>query len=160
MKNSPSSGQDPLKKRGVVYQLMCPASGCPQSYIGMTTLLLSKRLCVHLQEDAVFQHFNREHGALQRQHLLQNVKILDGDTSQRRLRYKEALHILQLKPSLNVTQETLLLPTTIRRHQRRPLDNAPVSGTPASPRRPTDNAPVRETLPSLSRENLDQPRGD
>ena len=152
MKNSPSSGQDLLKKRGVVYQLMCPASGCPQSYIGMTTLRLSKRLSVHLQEGAVFQHFNSEHGALRRQHLLQNVKVLDGDTNQRRLRYKEALHILQMKPSLNVTQETLLLPTTIRRQARRPAHNALASDPSLSPRRPMSNPPVRE--------NPRAPRGD
>ena len=128
MRNSPlPNGSDPLKKRGLVYQILCPANGCRHSYIGMTTTRLSKRIAVHLQEGAVYQHFAREHGTLQRQQLLQKVSILDGDVDHRRLRYKEALCILQFKQSLNVTQETLLLPTTLRRATRR----APATSSPS-----------------------------
>ena len=85
----------------------------------MSSTRLSKRVSVHLQEGAVYQHYLREHGGrMQRQELISNVKVLDNDLDRQRLRYKEALYILQLKPTLNVTQETLLLPTTIRREPR------------------------------------------
>ena len=60
MKNSPRVCDDPLKKHGVVFQIVCPANGCNHSYIGMTTTKLSKRL--HLQEGNFHQHFVRSHG--------------------------------------------------------------------------------------------------
>ena len=50
MKNSPRVDEDPMKKHGVVYRIICPENGCTHSYIGMTTTRLSKRLSVHLQE--------------------------------------------------------------------------------------------------------------
>ena len=43
------------------------------------------------------------------------MKILDQDRGLCRLRFKEALYIMKLNPSLNVTQEDLILPTNIRR---------------------------------------------
>ena len=118
-KNSPPAPRDPLKRHGVVYHIICPWNGCHHSYVGMSSTRLSKRISVHLQEGAVYQHYLREHGGrMQRQELINNVKVIDSDSARQRLRYKEALHILQLKPTLNVTQETLLLPTTIRREPR------------------------------------------
>ena len=59
----------------------------------------------------------RTQGELLKPTLLQATSIIDSDSNQRRLRLKEALHILRLKPSLNVTQETFLLPTNIRRNR-------------------------------------------
>ena len=123
-KNSPPAPTDPLKRHGVVYQILCPSNGCRHSYVGMSSTRLSKRISVHLQEGAVYQHHLREHGGLmQRQELINNVKVIDNDTDRQRLRYKEALYILQLKPTLNVTQETLLLPTTVRREPRPNQEN-------------------------------------
>ena len=122
MKNSPHRNNDPMKKRGVVYQILCPQVGCNQSYVGMTTTLLSKRVAVHLQEGAVFQHLTRDHGvAPQRENIVKNTTIIEEEKDSRRLRYKEALAILERKPPLNTTQETLLLPTTCRRNPSRPL---------------------------------------
>ena len=126
MKNSPRVDEDPLKKHGVVYRIICPADGCSHSYIGMTTTRLSKRLSVHLQEGNFHQHYNRIHGELPRTTLLQATSIIDQDSDRRRLRLKEALHIMRLKPTLNVTQETLLLPTNIRRN-RPPTTRAPAT---------------------------------
>ena len=64
----------------------------------------------------------------------------------RRLRYKEALAILLRKPSLNVTHETLLLPTTIRRNPRPHLEV------------PRDNSPTRRYNPSVTQPpNIDNP---
>ena len=79
MKNSLRTDSDPLKKHGVVYQILCPANGCNHSYIGMTTTRLSKRLAVHLQEGNFYQHFMQHHGGLQRPQLLQSTSIIDKD---------------------------------------------------------------------------------
>ena len=116
MKNSPQTNSKLLKKHGVVYHILCPADGCSHSYIGMTTIKFSKRLVVHLQEGNFHQLYVRNHGALQRPLLLRSTSTIDKDTDQCHLRLREALHILHLKPALNVTQEMLLLPTTIRRN--------------------------------------------
>ena len=56
MKKSPWVDEDPLKKHGVIYHIICPANGCTHSYIGMTITKLSKRLSVHLQEGNSYQH--------------------------------------------------------------------------------------------------------
>ena len=116
MKNSPRVDVDPLKKHGVVYCILSPANGCTHSYIGLITTKLSKRLCIHLQEGNFYQHYMKTLGELQRPTLLQAISIIDRDSDRRRLRLKEALHILRLEPSLNVTQETLL-PINIRRNR-------------------------------------------
>ena len=49
-----------------------------------------------------------------------------------RLRLREALHIMRLKPTLSVTQETLLLPTTIRRNRPRDIQYPVAVGIHAS----------------------------
>ena len=77
MKNSPRVDEDPLKKHGVVYRIICPEDGCTHSYIGMTTTRLSKRLSVHLQEGNFHQHYTRTHGELLRTTLLQAISIRD-----------------------------------------------------------------------------------
>ena len=76
MKNSPPTNSDPLKRHSVVYRILCPVNGCNHSYIGMTTIKLSKRLTVHLQEGNFHQHYMRHHGALQRPLLLQSTRSL------------------------------------------------------------------------------------
>ena len=91
MKNSPRVDEDPLKKHGVVYRIICPVNGCTHSYIGMTTTRLSKRLSIHLQEGNFHQHYTRTHGELLRTTLLQATFIIDRDSDRRRLRLKEAL---------------------------------------------------------------------
>ena len=62
-------------------------------------LSASKRLSVHLQEGNFFKHFRQHHGVLQRPALLENTSIIDRDQDQRRLRLREALHIMKLKPT-------------------------------------------------------------
>ena len=116
MKNSPGVDEDPLKKPGVVYCIICPVNGCTHSYISMTTTKLPKRLSVHLQEGNFHQHYTRTLGELLRPTLLHASSIIDRDSDRRQLRLKEALQVLRLKPTLNVTQETFLLPTNIRRN--------------------------------------------
>ena len=62
MKNNPFPISDDLKKRMVVYYFKCPhEGGCPHTYVGMTTMRLSKRISCHGQEGAIFQHFTEKH---------------------------------------------------------------------------------------------------
>ena len=157
MKNSPQMDSDPLKKHGVVYCIICPENGCNHSYIGMTTTRFSKRLSVYLQEGNFFQHFRQHHGVLQRTALLENTTIIDKDQDWRRLRLREALHIMKLKPTLNITQETLLLPTNVRR-TRPPRDEetTPVEIPVRTPAGPTTNQ--NPEIPVGAAENHNQTR--
>ena len=140
MKNSPQVDSDPLKKHGVVYHIICPENGCNHSYIGMTTIRLSKRLFVHLQEGNFFQHFRHHHRVFRRPALLENTSIIDRDQDRQRLCLREALHIMKLKPTLNITQETLLLPTNICR-TRPPRDEENTSrNTRKNTCRPSDQS--------------------
>ena len=137
MKNSPAVDSDPLKRHGVVCHILCPADGCNHPYVGMTTTKLSKWLAVHLQEGNFHQHYVRNHDALRRPLLLQSTTILDKDEDRRHLQLREALHIMHLKPTLNITQETFLLPTNIKRHQlinnKEPAAEGITVRAPASP---------------------------
>ena len=117
----------------------------------MTTTRLSKRLSVHLQEGNFHQHYTRAHGELLKTTLLQGTSIIDRDSDQRRLRLREALHILWLKPTLNVTQETLLLPTNIQR-------NRPTAETTPAAEGAAVRAPEPERAPVLISANQ-WPRG-
>ena len=154
MNNSPLACSDPLKKHGVVYQITCPANGCNHSYIGMTTTKLWKRLSVHLQEGNFHQHYIRSHGDLRRPLLLESAQILDQDRSRRRLRLKEALYIMKLKPSLNVTQEDLILPANISR-QRPTRNEAQTAGIPVRAPPPPERG--REDVGANQRPGIPQP---
>ena len=112
LRNSPASPSSDMKKRNVVYLFRCQEVRCPHSYVGMTTTRLSKRLSCHLQEGAIYKHFQQEHNkVLTRDILVSSTKILDYAPDHVRLRFLEALHILESKPTLNKTDEVLLLPT-------------------------------------------------
>ena len=114
LKNNPSPPPEDLKKRNVVYRFKCPEVGCAHSYIGLTTTKLTKRIACHLQEGNIYNHFRRAHNKRSsRTDVTEAKEIIDAVQDPKRLRYLEALHILEIKPSLNVTQETLLLPTTL-----------------------------------------------
>ena len=112
LRNNPAPPPSDMKKRNVVYLFRCPEVRCPHSYIGMTTTRLSKRLSCHLQEGAIYKHFQQEHSkTLTRDTIVNSTEVLDIAPDHKRLRYLEALNILQLKPTLNTAQEALLLPT-------------------------------------------------
>ena len=114
MKNSPTTCQDMIKQRNVVYHFKCPIMGCSQDYIGMTTMRLSKRISCHLQEGAINNHLKRAHNTkLPRDRLIDSIQIIDRENDQKRLRFLEALHILEKKPSINCTDEPLLLPSLL-----------------------------------------------
>ena len=103
-----------LKQRNVVYHFKCPIVRCSHDYIGMTTMRLTKRLSCHLQEGAIFNHVKRHHNTqISREQLINSTSIIDRESDAKRLRYLEAIHILGKKPSINYTDEPLLLPTLI-----------------------------------------------
>ena len=119
LRNNPAPPLSDMKRRNVVYLFKCPEVRCPHSYIGMTTTRLSKRLSCHLQEGAIYKHFQQEHSKpLTRDVIVESTKILDTASDTLRLRFLEALYILELKPTLNTTQEALLLPTTLQETSR------------------------------------------
>ena len=72
------------------------------SYIGMTTTTLSRRLTMHLQSGAIKAHFQQKHGsAPTRQDLVDNTRVLHRDSDAGRLSILEALLILERKPAIN-----------------------------------------------------------
>ena len=116
MKNSPANANDDLKRHHVVYQYNCQVRGCPHFYIGMTTMRASKRISCHVQEGAIHLHHVRHHGSRpSRDQIIEGFKILEQCQDPNRLRILEALYILQLKPTLNTTNEVLILPTLAQR---------------------------------------------
>ena len=79
MKNSLQMDNDTVKKHGNVYQIICSADGCNNSYVGMMTTKLSKRLAVHLQEGNFYQHYIQSHGIIRKPLLLQSTSVIDRD---------------------------------------------------------------------------------
>ena len=114
LKNNPAPHPDMLKKRNVVYRFTCPVERCPHIYIGMTTMRFSKRISCHVQEGAIHSHFNNIHNCTPtRDRILSGFEVIDNNSDPKRLRYLEAIYILNEKPSLNCTQEPLLLPSIV-----------------------------------------------
>ena len=114
LKNSPSLPTNTLKRNNVVYLFRCPIVRCNHEYIGLTTMKLSKRISCHAQEGNIFNHFKNAHSTRLTTNMLRSsFEIIDHNPCAKRLRYLEALHILEKKPSLNATQEQLLLPSII-----------------------------------------------
>ena len=137
MKNSLRVDEDPLKVHRVVYEILCLADSCNHSYVGMTTTKLSKRL------------FVRSHRVLRRPLLLQATTIIDHDQNRHCLPFKEALHIMKLKPSLNIMQENLIFPTSIRRQCPTRNKNQVAAGIPV-------RAPEPERVPEPMAANQHQ----
>ena len=116
LKNNPAPHPSDMKKRNVVYQFKCPAVGCTHSYIGLTTTRLTKRISCHLQEGNIYKHFTSYHNhPPARECLIKSIEVIDTAPDPKRLRYLEAIYIMSEKPTLNVTQENLLLPTAFHR---------------------------------------------
>lgn len=130
MKNNPRPINDEMKRHNVVYHFQCPVGGCcPHTYVGRTTTRLSKRLSCHLQEGAIFNHFMQEHGRRpSRNEVTGNTKILYNAPDVCRLSFMEALLIYVKKPTLNTTNEILLLPSLKNRIEvgRSNIQNNPI----------------------------------
>ena len=106
MKNNITEVSNDLSRTGVVYEYNCPMGNCKSrnnSYIGMTTTTLSRRLTLHLQNGTPKTHTLQEHNVcLTRDMLVSNTTIIDGSSDKKRLQVMEALYILNQKPSMNV----------------------------------------------------------
>ena len=106
MKNSPKECDKDISRVGVIYQYFCQLGDCKlqnNSYIGMTTTTLSRRLTSHLQAGTPKMHTIQKHNIhLTREMLVNNTTILDGDNNKKRLQIKEALYISNKKPTMNI----------------------------------------------------------
>ena len=154
LKNSPPHEGNPLKEHHVVYHFRCQNLGCTQSYIGMTTTRFSKRISCHLQEGAIFQHHTRDHGRHpNREEIIAGMDIIGRQRDPQRLRYLEALCILQHRPSLNTTNEVTLLPSLT---QRITIGQREGESTQDNNRQPADIPPPRENNNFQQRQSVYQ----
>ena len=146
MKNNSRQCTDDLKKRMVVYQFKCPyEGGCPHSYIGMTTMRLAKRISCHCQEGNIYQHIMHSHNRRPTKPEIENSFAIIGQTNnQTKLRFLEALLISQQKPTLNITNEVLILPTLKRRLT---IGNNPPLDPTGNPREAISSTNPHEAIP-------------
>ena len=104
-KNNHSTKLTPLQQSNLIYEYTCELGECARqtnSYIGMTTTTLSRRLTMHLQSGAIHLHTTDIHGlTLTRETLVNNTKILRTETDYYRLNITEALLIQINKPTIN-----------------------------------------------------------
>ncbi|XP_076044740.1 uncharacterized protein LOC143027348 [Oratosquilla oratoria] len=111
IRNSPLQERKELQKSHAIYRFTCTRGNCealPSTYIGMTTMRLSRRLSYHLTSGAPKNHLREAHGiTLVRETLEKNTEILDLCTDDRRLPILEAFYIKELSPILFVQAEDL-----------------------------------------------------
>jgi hypothetical protein len=82
----------------VVYRVVC---SCGQDYIGKCAQILSRRIGNHRDTDTDSAY--NKHVAVNKSHRIDydNVEILDTVDSDKKLQYRELLHILKREPELN-----------------------------------------------------------
>ena len=110
MMNNPSSVKQ-SNRTNVIYKFICPHEDCrPRDnfYIGATTITLSRRLTMHIQEDTgPVEHWLLKHKQKPPHKLLKaNTKVIDTKNDHYRLFIQEALYIARHKPSLNIQTHT------------------------------------------------------
>lgn len=84
----------------VVYRITCAKEGCDASYIGKTERILRHRIREHRidKNSACHQHTQNNPG---HEMAYDKVEVLDSADSNQKLLYKELLHIVHHKPTLN-----------------------------------------------------------
>ena len=100
--------KDPISKflkSFVVHKFVCP--GCNACYISETTCHLSIRIKEHLETDKkshIFAHLvnNETSKALSTENCFE---IINSTSTPFKLKLKEAMHIIWIKPSLNKLQK-------------------------------------------------------
>ena len=104
-KNNSTPKQPDLKQSNVVYEFKCPHGECAlqqNSYIGMTTTSLSRRLTMHLAGGGSKSHYETAHNTkLTRANIVANTTILRKENNIHKLQILEAIFILQKKPTIN-----------------------------------------------------------
>ena len=105
MKNNQTPPPPQLQRTNLIYEYKCPIGKCERqnnSYIGLTTTTLSRRLTMHLQHGGPKHHAQHQHNTqLTRDILVQNTTVIATNTDSNRLHIMEALLIFQHKPPLN-----------------------------------------------------------
>ena len=111
LRNSPKMRTEPTQQSCVVYRFTCARGNCealPSTYIGMTTMKLSRRLSYHLTSGAPRNHLRQEHRTeLTREILVEGTDIITTCPDVRRLPILEALYIKDLEPNLNIQASDL-----------------------------------------------------
>ena len=106
MKNNQSTKKRPLDKCNVVYQYSCQIANCKSqnnTYIGMCSTSLSRRLTMHLANGSIKNHTKDVHNEhRKREMLVENTTILDSVSERKKLQYLEAIYINVYKPIINV----------------------------------------------------------
>ena len=78
----------------------------PNTYIGITTTTLSRRLTMHLASGGPMQRaLTNHHMPLTREELVNNTQIIFSESNNNKLSITEALLIQKMQPSIN-TQST------------------------------------------------------
>ena len=105
-KNSPSQ-LNHVRRTNVVYSFTCPFQHQnPETYIGHTRTTLARRLTMHVQGGSIAAHFASCHNVkLNRTILDENTTIIAYETDPHRLKIKEALYILQRRPTINIQED-------------------------------------------------------
>lgn len=94
-----------LQETHVVYKYKCQKGDCKlqitSSYIGSTTMTLSRRLSYHLSAGGPAEHSRITHGQrITRQDMVDNTSILIREPSQWKLRIIEAAYIMEWQPAM------------------------------------------------------------
>ena len=119
LRNSPKIESKKTQKSNVIYRYTCSRGNCaalPSSYIGMTTMRLTRRLSYHLSNGAPKNHAKMHKVTLERKHLEENTEIIATCNDDRRLAIIEALYIKELGPSLNCQRTDLQALPSMKRH--------------------------------------------
>ena len=138
IKNSPTQRTPELQRSHLVYEYTCKKGNCEalsQSYIGMTTTKLSRRLTLHLSGGAIKRHHEDVHqSSLTRKDLEEGIDILQTETDSKRLLILEALFIKDKNPSINrQNPDPFTIPTSKTvEHRFRITADRPVSGASRS----------------------------
>ena len=107
MSNNVNKQKSDLSQTNVVYKFSCPKEDCKLlnnvHYVGMTSKTLSRRLTMHLNNGAPFQHYFKKHKEkINREVLVNNTKIIYKTSDINRLSIAEALLIKETAPLINV----------------------------------------------------------
>ena len=102
IKNNSSPSIAPLQKTNVVYLFKCNSN--KNTYIGVTTTTLSRRLTMHLTDNSSIAQHLKTHSCPKtkfRKILNDNTTNIEIQTCKQRLKILEALHIRHKNPKLN-----------------------------------------------------------
>ena len=120
MRNSiaPKKSQD--LQTNIIYHFRCPDDACQrrsESYIGLTTTTMKRRMQGHRNSGAIHEHYTDVHGRKpQVAELTNNTTIIHREPTSTRLRIAEAVSIELQRPTLNIqSQFDLVLPSSRRR---------------------------------------------